>query len=87
MEIIVNNIEYTFAVVGIFLFIILFAFWIINGSASKYPIITTIIIVVLATIIGAYIIYGAYIIHKFTGGLSITEELNNLKSLTHHNKL
>ena len=79
MEIIVNNIEYTFAVVGIFLFIILFAFWIINGSASKYPIITTIILVVLATIIGAYIIY------KFTGGLSITEELNNLKSLTHHN--
>lgn len=79
MEIIVNNIVYTFAAVGIFLFIIFFVFWIINGSASKYPIITTIILVVLATIIGAYIIY------KFTGGLSITEELNNLKSLTHHN--
>ena len=82
MEIIVNNIVYTWiAAVGIFLLIIFFAFWIINCSASKYPIITTIILVVLATIIGAYIIY------KFTGGLSITEELNNLKSLTHHNKL
>ncbi|MEE3427741.1 MAG: hypothetical protein VZQ55_02030 [Ruminococcus sp.] len=78
MEIIANNIVYIFAAVGIVLFIIFFAFWIINGSASKYPIITTIILVVLAAIIGAYIIY------KFTGGLSITEELNNLKSLTHH---
>ena len=69
MEIIENNIVYIFAVVGIVLFIIFLAFWIISGSASKYPIVTTTILVVFATIIGAYIIY------KFTGGLSIAEAL------------
>ena len=69
MGIIENNIVYIFAVVGIVLFVIFFAFWIISGSASKYPIVTTTILVVFAAIIGAYMIY------KFTGGLSIAEAL------------
>jgi heme A synthase len=69
MGIIENNIVYIFAIVGIVLLVIFFAFWITNGSASKYPIVTTTILVVFAAIIGAYMIY------KFTGGLSIAEAL------------